>query len=410
MNGQLSQTDRLFRDTLVHRAEADSLEMLSEIFGAPKPENWPEDSWRSAFHCVAYGTRGTLPNCFAFIDKAHKHLHRTVLVNVDPANPHRITAVGGAGTFVQNDVGAFIRIENKIYYASGPADIASAGGAFLDLAPTNTAYFNAANFQTATTLSAEILVFTLTEPCPGPTDSEHKDLACKVFLNLFSSQALVPPAYLKEHAKWILYDAETGPFTVGKTLVGATSGASAQIRKIVDNGSTGILMLGPITGTLNFMNDETIAESDGSGSATSNGIPGPLLQLYDNETGGGFSFGDTVLGLTSTTQGTVRGIQDNGSSGILVIDGFGSFINDEVIIKFGFPAIGVTADGNTRALESAQGQPDGGILLPNEVDDGNQDTGPHPVYLFADGQSVILERLNLFLAAGVEAIGKLAYE
>lgn len=65
------------------------------------------------------------------------------------------------------------------------------------------------------------------------------------------------------------YDAESSPFTVGETVTGGTSGATAVIIRVVDNGSTGTLFLGAITGGP-FQNDEVITDSDG-GSATADG-------------------------------------------------------------------------------------------------------------------------------------------
>lgn len=65
------------------------------------------------------------------------------------------------------------------------------------------------------------------------------------------------------------YDAETSPFvTLGETLTGGGSGATATIVEIVDDGSTGTLYLQGIAGGP-FSNDETITDGQ-SGSATSN--------------------------------------------------------------------------------------------------------------------------------------------
>ncbi len=64
------------------------------------------------------------------------------------------------------------------------------------------------------------------------------------------------------------YDAETSEFTEGATLTGGTSGASGTIVKVIDNGTTGTLWLGSVTGT--FQNNETISDGNG-GSATADG-------------------------------------------------------------------------------------------------------------------------------------------
>lgn len=67
---------------------------------------------------------------------------------------------------------------------------------------------------------------------------------------------------------WILpYDAQSGTFTVGLTVTGGTSGATARIIADNDGGVTGTLTVLPLSGT--FVNDETITDSS-TGSATAN--------------------------------------------------------------------------------------------------------------------------------------------
>src|SRR6478752_478731 len=71
----------------------------------------------------------------------------------------------------------------------------------------------------------------------------------------------------------INFDAKTSPFTVGATVTGGTSGASAVISSIVDNGTTGWLIVGTITGT--FVDNELV--TGGGGSATVNGVADQLF-------------------------------------------------------------------------------------------------------------------------------------
>lgn len=67
----------------------------------------------------------------------------------------------------------------------------------------------------------------------------------------------------------VSYDAETGAFTAGLTLTGGTSGATATIIKVIDNGTTGTLLLGAITGGP-FQDNEALTDSS-TGAATANG-------------------------------------------------------------------------------------------------------------------------------------------
>lgn len=67
----------------------------------------------------------------------------------------------------------------------------------------------------------------------------------------------------------ITYDAQTGEFTVGQTLTGGTSGATATIEKVIDDGTTGTLWLSSITGGP-FQDDEAITDgSTGAATASS---------------------------------------------------------------------------------------------------------------------------------------------
>lgn len=66
----------------------------------------------------------------------------------------------------------------------------------------------------------------------------------------------------------ILFDALTASFTVGDTVTGGTSGATAEIHDVQVDGTTGTLFIGAITGGP-FVDNETITDV-GGGSATVN--------------------------------------------------------------------------------------------------------------------------------------------
>jgi hypothetical protein len=59
--------------------------------------------------------------------------------------------------------------------------------------------------------------------------------------------------------QYLKFDAQTGAWTVTNTITGATSGATAVIASIQDDGTTGILELNQVSGT--FANDEIIYEA-----------------------------------------------------------------------------------------------------------------------------------------------------
>lgn len=77
----------------------------------------------------------------------------------------------------------------------------------------------------------------------------------------------------------LAYDAQTASFTVGQTLTGGTSGATATIVADTDAGATGTLKVININGT--FQDGETITDG-GGGSATSDIVAGVVAanQIY----------------------------------------------------------------------------------------------------------------------------------
>ncbi len=99
------------------------------------------------------------------------------------------------------------------------------------------------------------------------------------------------------------YDTQTGNFTVGLTITGATSTATAIIVIDDDSGATGVLTIRAINGT--FVTSEIITDTS-TGSATTNGTPAPTTKL-DYPTSGETweviceSANDTLLGTGSRT-------------------------------------------------------------------------------------------------------------
>lgn len=74
------------------------------------------------------------------------------------------------------------------------------------------------------------------------------------------------------------FDAKTAAFTAGDTLTGVTSGAHAPIVKVIDNGTTGTLWIGAVTGGT-FQDNEIITDGTG-GSASVNGAVAVLFGAF----------------------------------------------------------------------------------------------------------------------------------
>lgn len=148
------------------------------------------------------------------------------------------------------------------------------------------------------------------------------------------------------------YDNQSGAFTVGTVLTGATSGATARIIADDDDGTTGTLTLRDITGA--FEDNEAITDT-ATGAALANGVlsfsdtvldneggtairPGMSTYgtlAYDNESAA-FNEGATLTGGTSGATATIVAVEDNGTDGTLTLENIsGTFQDDEAIADDG---------------------------------------------------------------------------
>ena len=106
-------------------------------------------------------------------------------------------------------------------------------------------------------------------------------------------------------ASCIYYNTETAAFTAGQTLTGGTSGATATIDKVIDNGTIGIVLISGITGT--FASGETITDGLGGSAKATAGVETirdpdrfELASSFANAAAG------TAFTLTGTTAFTLK--------------------------------------------------------------------------------------------------------
>jgi hypothetical protein len=115
---------------------------------------------------------------------------------------------------------------------------------------------------------------------------------------------------------YLLYDGEVTAFAVGDVVVGATSGAYAELSAVADWGTTGLLTLRGVRGA--FQDNENLQVS-GSTKAVANGTLGDTYIAYDAETAGFVTMGQIITGATSGAKRLLRGVQDDGTTGKLVM-------------------------------------------------------------------------------------------
>lgn len=127
---------------------------------------------------------------------------------------------------------------------------------------------------------------------------------------------------------YLMYNTEaSGPFNVGEVIAQTDSsyiftagGWSAQIVAVTDDGTTGTLKLTNVKGTPANTNYFKAYSSAASGAtARVNGSLGDTYTTYTAEGGTPPSVGTTVVGGTSTARRILRGVQDDGTTGKLVM-------------------------------------------------------------------------------------------
>ena len=125
--------------------------------------------------------------------------------------------------------------------------------------------------ERATSLSDATLIATdQTDPLFGVQRYDYQSSQPAATLTLNSTHVGINNLVLA-------FDAQTSNFTIGQTLTGGTSGATATITGVSDSGTTGVVVLGGITGT--FADNESITDGAG-GSATANGVVREFDQVY----------------------------------------------------------------------------------------------------------------------------------
>lgn len=190
-------------------------------------------------------------------------------------------------------------------------------------------------------------------------DREEHDFSAGTFdsnrldVTTVSGCIIVKDGGLDAGERYLLYDAETAPFNVGATLTGGTSGATAEIVAATDWGSEGVLTLGNITGA--FEDDEAITDDGGApGSATVNGTAGNNYLAYDNEAGGPFTVTEEIEGVDSDVVGILRGVQDDGATGKMVIETYAGLYEDDEHITGGASGATADVDGESTSLATCK--------------------------------------------------------
>jgi len=245
---------------LIHRAEGQAFSQLSKLYGLAWPEAYNIRSWRLALKAVAMGSRGTLGCTHDALEGVFDHLHERFEVEVDPANPQRVTFVAHIPADGEEELTGFhcrhvqrlVRIwfipkselpidetllthypedlpwESKIFWTVGPGfngEVITGDPAvqtdwdswdaapYLTLAPFDNAYWNGALWDTGEleidpsfkVAHMVVLAMRYKEPGRGPwRDDEGNDIgttlgdSCEFQIEVEGSNLLSPGRYLMD--------------------------------------------------------------------------------------------------------------------------------------------------------------------------------------------------------------------
>lgn len=178
MHETLSDFDKVWASTLIHRAAIGDFDDLARLYGIPRPSNFPYSDWVNAVWELALGPRGTRVGTFRFVEAGLRRFRDERLVNIDPAQPLRLTPP--SGSFAQSYVNRLVRVPDvvnggaaRLYWTTARASL----GAYLELAPVATAWWEKPDFDQLPDAVEEVLVWFLPfrqrEATAGPVLSPY---------------------------------------------------------------------------------------------------------------------------------------------------------------------------------------------------------------------------------------------
>lgn len=400
-----AQAEQGLRDTLTTKATGWAFDDLARWHGFPRIPTFGIEPWRAALHAIAYGPRGVPGTLQAVLEGMFADAAVDYACTVNPAAPQTLTWVSGGtdGGFTKCLVGRLWRIETSlgsgIYWSIGPTfNAGPATLGTLTLCRVATASWKGADWSTlpgVESVTAKLLPFLVKEATPGPEAPADTGSPCIVDL-LFSTSDETPPTYMQPTFVWANKSTPGAAGAVrwiqpGETYAEVAAPAVADILAITAPGTWRNLQV-----DADAANGAVLAPDP---EATPIPDPGPVaaparggshvVTLYLN---------GVATALTCTLGAAATSAADTTHS-VNVAPG------DFVHVKIEAGA-GVTSGlGNPRVSvfqDPPAGEPNGGDLLLDVTEDGDETVGPWPIYLTDDSVPLVANAVDLLLAAGIQ--------
>lgn len=398
------QLDLAFRDTIpMLTTGTTALDKARTLWGLPIPADDPET--RGGFAVACYAPRDRRQTLMQFLRAVLADRETAVTVTQATGTPQRIT--GPASTFSLDMVGRWV------YLASQGASTATDGYYEIREYISDTAVelnhiasvrygLKSASWSANNTSTAYLLGWSL---------EENPQVPCSINVRIWEFGGTpVPGDYMQPATSWLLYTIGIGgPLVAGDTVTGLTSGFTATVaQNVVNSPSTGAVQLQDLVGTP--INGEVFSGGATPWGAIVNGTVGDQLVRYDGESGGGFAVADTVTGASGGAISTVRGEQDNGTDGYLVVEydleasnlaaATSAYYVDNEDLEVSATVRG-QAFGDSQTLDRPASQAAWGYITADELVDGST---RRPLYLAGGSVDAELQAcLDYMVAAGVWA-------
>lgn len=382
MLSPLPATEVAFRDTLVQKAQGAALDDLLRMYRLPRPGVLAIDSWRAAVKAVLFGPRGTRGNMHAFLEAALSQFGTTYHCSVTPVNPQRLTWINGGtdGGFTAAHVNRLFRVDysrgSAIFRSQGPTF--NAGPAvlgYVDLCPVRTGYWDAASFPEVEDVSVTLLPFVWSD-----TDAQ--------FFLWADMNNIVPPTYIQPSVRWAASSILALPPASSYPYPGDAYDHPEwhHAAPLIDFSTSGYIVTAETAGT--WRNLIVNADTDGipaRGDSYTITLQKKVAGVYVN----------TLL--TCSLGAALKTASDMVNS-VALVEG------DDVVLKVTPGAAATAPMVWPRAavyIDKPIGQPTGGEVLDTAWVDGNQATGPWPLYLGDTLDAELVSILYQLLAAGV---------
>lgn len=179
----LSKAEQVRNETLIHRAEGDALNRLSQYYGFNRPEIIKDQYWQLALREAVYGARGTLGLLLIFLKNLFKEYSTFSTYDMEVVDYNTLRYTGSV---------PLCQLEHRYVFIEGqPYFTHYSDGNLLHLSLTNSTYWRAADLSayTGQTLKVEILPYLI------------KEVDGYVDLQVDSGLFTIPATYLRSNAE-----------------------------------------------------------------------------------------------------------------------------------------------------------------------------------------------------------------